>query len=60
MVIKNGFGVATYASNSLMTMYFKSGMIRDARVVFYSAAKYIIYFCFFKDDSSIKPSFYSG
>ncbi|KAG5248022.1 pentatricopeptide repeat-containing protein [Salix suchowensis] len=34
MVIKNGFGVATYASNSLMNMYFKSGMIRDARAVF--------------------------
>ncbi|KAJ6395597.1 hypothetical protein OIU77_020782 [Salix suchowensis] len=29
-----GFGVATYASNSLMNMYFKSGMIRDARAVF--------------------------
>jgi len=34
MAIKNGFGVATFASNSLINMYFKSGMIRDARAVF--------------------------
>ncbi|KAL9370582.1 hypothetical protein Peur_035722 [Populus x canadensis] len=34
MVIKNGFGAATVACNSLINMYFKSGKIRDGRGVF--------------------------
>lgn len=34
MVIKNGFGAATFACNSLINMYFKSGKIRDGRGVF--------------------------
>ncbi|KAE9461348.1 hypothetical protein C3L33_06746, partial [Rhododendron williamsianum] len=34
MVIKNGFEATTFVSNSLINMYSKSGMVRDARAVF--------------------------
>lgn len=34
MVIKDGFASATYAGNSLINMYSKVGMVRDARSVF--------------------------
>lgn len=33
-VIKNGFEATTFVSNSLINMYSKSGMVRDARAVF--------------------------
>ncbi|KAG8644740.1 hypothetical protein MANES_11G160300v8 [Manihot esculenta] len=34
MVIKNGFDTSIYVCNSLINMYSKSGMVRDARAVF--------------------------
>ncbi|XP_030458618.1 pentatricopeptide repeat-containing protein At2g27610 [Syzygium oleosum] len=34
MVIKDGFASTTYAGNSLINMYSKVGMVRDARAVF--------------------------
>ncbi|XP_017238511.2 pentatricopeptide repeat-containing protein At2g27610 [Daucus carota subsp. sativus] len=34
MVIKSGFELATFVCNSLMNMYFKSGLINDAKAVF--------------------------
>lgn len=34
MVIKNGFGAATFACNALINMYFESRKIRDGRGVF--------------------------
>ncbi|PSR89868.1 Pentatricopeptide repeat-containing protein [Actinidia chinensis var. chinensis] len=34
MVVKNGFESTTFVSNSLINMYSKSGMVRDARAVF--------------------------
>ncbi|KAI8569292.1 hypothetical protein RHMOL_Rhmol02G0267700 [Rhododendron molle] len=34
MVIKNGFEATMFMSNSLINMYSKSGMVRDARAVF--------------------------
>ncbi|XP_052177521.1 pentatricopeptide repeat-containing protein At2g27610 [Diospyros lotus] len=34
MIVKNGFALTTVVGNSLINMYSKSGMIRDARAVF--------------------------
>ncbi|KAI7983736.1 Pentatricopeptide repeat-containing protein [Camellia lanceoleosa] len=34
MVIKNGFESTTFVGNSLITMYSKSGMVRDAKALF--------------------------
>ena len=39
MVIKNGFESTVFVCNSLINMYSKSGMVRDARVAFDSMEK---------------------